>query len=80
MDTIKQIFYSYTHILDILPEDVRVLTAVIILIILLILFLRFVQKSIGWMVLFILLLPAAWPAVREIGVYLYEKIVIPLMK
>lgn len=80
METLKQIFYSYTHILDILPEGVRVLVAIGILIVLAVLFLRFVQKSIAWMILFLLLLPAALPALKEIGVYLWEKVIVPLLK
>jgi|GEM_PF-1152348 len=80
MSTIQQIFSSYTHILDFLPEETRVLVALGIIAVLLILFLRFVQKSIAWMLLFVLLLPASLPALREIGTYLWERVLAPLIK
>jgi len=50
------------------------------LVILVVLFLRFIQKSIAWMVLFFLLLPAGWPALREIALSFWDKIIVPFMR
>lgn len=80
MDTFKQFFYSYSTSLDILPENIRLIAAIVIIVILLIIFLRFIQKSIIWLVIFILLLPAAWPALHEIGLSIWEKVLQPIIK
>lgn len=79
MAAISEIFHSYSTILDVLPENIRLIAALVILVVLAIIFLRFVQKSVAWLVLFILLLPAALPALREIGVAIWEKIIVPFL-
>lgn len=80
MDLIKQFFHSYSTSLEILPEGIRLVAAIAILIVLAIIFLRFIQKSIIWLIIFVLLLPAAWPALREIGLTFWEKVLVPFLQ
>lgn len=80
MDIIKQFFHNYSTSLEILPEGIRLVAAIAILIVLAIIFLRFIQKSIIWLIIFVLLLPAAWPALREIGLAFWEKVLVPFLQ
>ena len=80
MEVIKQFFSAYSTSLDVLPEDIRLVAAVAIIILLIILFVRFVQKSIAWIIIFILLVPAAWPALHEIGTAFWDKVLVPFLK
>jgi len=80
MNAINTIIYSYSHALDIIPANVRTLVAFAILIILVVLFLKFVKKSIIWMVVFILLLPTAYPALRQIFTAFWQHLIQPFLK
>ena len=80
MELLKNVLATYSTALEFLPENFRLLAAIFILVILVVLFLRFIQKSIAWMVLFFLLLPAGWPALREIALSFWDKIIVPFMR
>ena len=62
-----QILDYYNKALELIPVAYRVPIAIIILIVLVFSLINFLRKNLIWIVLFILLLPAAWPALRQVG-------------
>lgn len=63
----SQILEYYNKGLELIPVAYRVPIAIIILIVLVFSLINFLRKNLIWIVLFILLLPAAWPALKQIG-------------
>ncbi len=80
MTPVDNFFHSYATMLDFIPPDIRFLLSVAIVIILIILFVKYISKSVFWLVIFILLVPTAYPAIREIILVIYNKIIQPLIK
>lgn len=56
----------YNQILEMIPETYRLPIAVLILIFLIFALVNFFKKNLIWIILFIILLPAAWPSIRQI--------------
>ncbi len=74
------IFQTYSSAFDIIPTGFRTVAAIIVVIILIYIFLNFVRKSIVWFIIFLLLVPTALPAVRQIGLSLYNGVIQPLLR
>jgi len=62
----------YNTLLELIPAAYRLPIAIIIIVFLVIALINFFKKNLIWIVLFIILLPAAWPAIRQIGVSIWE--------
>lgn len=56
----------YNKGLELIPVAYRVPLAIIILIILVYSLINFLKKNLIWVVIFILLLPAAWPSIKQV--------------
>ncbi|HOE74837.1 MAG TPA: hypothetical protein PLC05_02230 [bacterium] len=80
MEIFKSILAAYSTVLGFLPENLRLGVAIFVLLVLMVLFWRFIQKSIIWLILFFLLLPAGWPALCEVGLSIWEKIIVPIVR
>jgi len=61
----------YNQGLALIPEQYRTVLAVIIIIVLVFSIIKFLRKNFIWIILFLLLLPAAYPAVKQIGSILW---------
>ena len=61
-----QIFDWYNSALEAIPAEYRVALAVVILGVLIISLVKFLRRNLLWIVLFIILLPAAWPSLKQI--------------
>lgn len=61
-----QIFDYYTVLIDKIPIAWRYPIAVIIVIIVFFSLLKFIRKNLVWVIIFILLLPAVYPALKTI--------------
>ncbi len=62
----QSIFDYYNKILDLIPVEYRLPLAVLIIIFLFVSLLKFLKKNLVWFVAFLLLLPAAYPAGKQI--------------
>ena len=60
----------YNYVLGLIPEIYRLPIAVIILIFLFFALVNFFKKNLIWIVVFIILLPAAWPSIKQIYTYI----------
>ena len=60
----------YNHVLGLIPEAYRLPIAIIILIFLFFALVNFFKKNLIWIVVFIILLPAAWPSIKQIYTYI----------
>lgn len=74
------IFQTYSSAFDVIPSGFRTIAAVVVVIILIYIFLNFVRKSIVWLIIFILLVPTALPAIRQIGLSFYNGVIQPLLR
>jgi hypothetical protein len=63
---VQIIFDYYNKILDLIPAEYRLPLAILILIFLFFSLLKFLKKNLVWFVAFLLLLPAAYPAGKQI--------------
>jgi len=68
----QQIIDFYNNLLNLIPEQYRIILAVLIIVILIFSLIRFLKKNLIWLVIFVLLLPAAWPSIRQIGTIAWE--------
>lgn len=59
----------YSYILNLIPETYRLPIAVIVLVFLFFALINFFKKNLIWIILFIILLPAAWPSIKQIYYY-----------
>lgn len=62
----QTVFDYYNKILNFIPIEYRLPLAVLILIFLFISLLKFLKKNLVWFVAFLILLPAAYPAGKQI--------------
>ena len=76
----QTIFGAYTSAFDAIPQNLRTVVAVIVVIILVGIFIGFVRKSLVWLLIFILLVPTAYPAIKQIGLSIYHGVIVPLAK
>lgn len=60
----------YNYILNLIPETYRLPIAVAILVFLFFALINFFKKNLIWIILFIILLPAAWPSIKQIYHYI----------
>ena len=58
----------YNQVLSLIPDAYRLPLSIIIIVILVLALVKFLRKNLIWIVLFLLLLPAAYPAIRQIGI------------
>lgn len=63
----QKILDFYNQGLAMIPEKYRTILAVIVLIILVFSLIKFLRKNFIWIILFLLLLPAAYPAIKQIS-------------
>ncbi|MDH4358806.1 MAG: hypothetical protein OEV37_02580 [Candidatus Berkelbacteria bacterium] len=63
----QTIIELYNKGLETIPAVYRLPLAIIILVFLVIALVNFMRKNLLWVVVFILLLPAAWPALKQVG-------------
>ncbi|PIT97150.1 hypothetical protein COT77_02995 [Candidatus Berkelbacteria bacterium CG10_big_fil_rev_8_21_14_0_10_41_12] len=74
---IEKIMHYYDTAMNSIPENARFFLAVVIVIFLVVSLVQFLRKNLLWLVIFIILVPAAWPALKQIGLsiwHLFEKI------
>ena len=71
MDTIIN---YYNGLLELIPAAYRLPISIIIIVFLVFALINFFKKNLIWIILFILLLPAAWPSIKQIGLSIYELI------
>lgn len=71
---VNKVLTYYESAMNAIPETVRFYLAVVILLILVISLIQFVKKNLFWIVIFIILAPAAWPALKQIGTAAYNLI------
>jgi len=69
---ISQITGLYNKGLEFIPVSLRIPLAIVILIFLVFSLINFLKKNLIWLVVFILLLPAAYPSIRQIVLPLVE--------
>lgn len=62
----------YNALLELIPAVYRLPLSALIIVFLILSLINFFKKNMVWIILFIILLPAAWPAIRQIGVSIYE--------
>ncbi len=62
----EKILNYYNHFLNLIPVEYRLPLAVIIIAFLFISLLKFLRKHLIWFVVFLLLLPAAYPAGKQV--------------
>jgi len=67
----NKIIDIYNQGLALIPPQYRTILAVIVLIILVFSLIKFLRKNFIWIILFLLLLPAAYPAIKQIGAILW---------
>lgn len=68
----EQIFSYYNALLELIPAAYRLPLAILIILFLVFALINFFKKNWLWLVLFLLLLPAAWPSIRQIGLAIWE--------
>ena len=77
---ISNFFNAYFTAFDVIPVNLRTVAAVIVVIILVLIFINFVRKSLVWLLIFLLLVPTALPAVKQIGFSIYTGVIQPLLR
>jgi hypothetical protein len=65
-----KILNLYNHGLELIPVTYRLPLAVLILVFLVFSLVSFFKKNLFWIVIFLILLPAAWPSLKQIGLSL----------
>ncbi len=70
-----KIFEFYQKLLNLAPERWRTIAALVVLAIIGIGIWRFIRKNLFWIVVIILLLPGAWPSLKQVGHSLWQAIV-----
>jgi len=63
----QKILDLYNQGLNLIPAQYRTVLAIIILLILIFSIIKFLRKNFIWIILFLLLLPAAYPALKQVG-------------
>jgi len=63
----QTIIELYNKGLETIPAAYRLPLAIIVLVFLVVALVNFMRKNLLWIVIFILLLPAAWPALKQVG-------------
>lgn len=76
----QKILNIYTSVFNVIPDQWRTVAAVVVVLILLSLFLGFIKRSFLWIIIFILLVPTAYPAFKQLGLSFYSYIIEPLLK
>jgi len=61
-----KILEFYNRGLELIPVAYRVPIAIIVLVFLVFALINFLKKNLIWLVIFILLLPAAWPSIKQV--------------
>jgi len=64
----------YNQALQLIPEAYRLPLSIIVIVILVFALIKFLRKNLIWIVIFLLLLPAAYPAVKQVGISLWDLI------
>ncbi|MCX6809168.1 MAG: hypothetical protein NTZ65_00200 [Candidatus Berkelbacteria bacterium] len=64
----------YNTILGLIPSTYRVPLAILILFFLIFALVNFFKRNLFWIILFIILLPAAYPAVKQLGNFIWNLI------
>jgi len=67
-----KILNLYNHTLELIPATYRLPLAVLILVFLVFSLISFLKKHLLWIVIFLILLPAAWPSLKQIGLFLWQ--------
>lgn len=62
----------YNQALQLIPEAYRLPLSIIVIVILVFALIKFLRKNLIWIVIFLLLLPAAYPAVKQVGISLWS--------
>lgn len=65
-----KIIELYNKGLEIIPIEYRIPLAIIIIFILVLSLVKFLRKNLLWIVIFIILLPAAWPSIKQLSISL----------
>ena len=68
MEPMQTVINYYNQVLSLIPDAYRLPLSIIIVIILVFALIKFLRKNLIWIVLFLILLPAAYPAIRQIGI------------
>jgi hypothetical protein len=76
----QKILDVYSSIFNTVPSEWRTVAAVVVVVILVSLFLGFIKRSFVWILIFILLMPTAYPAFKQLGISFYNYIIAPLIK
>lgn len=67
-----KILEYYSKSLELIPATYRLPLAVLILVFLVFSLISFLKKHLLWIVIFLILLPAAWPSLKQIGLFLWQ--------
>jgi len=70
----QTIISYYNQALQLIPEAYRLPLSIIVIVILVFALIKFLRKNLIWIVIFLLLLPAAYPAVKQVGISLWDLI------
>lgn len=74
-DIVTKILNYYQQLLNYFPEPYRPLVSAAIIVVLLVSIIKFLQKNFIWLILVLLLFPAAWPALKTLGQSLYQTVI-----
>ena len=66
MNALNKVFDYYNKLIGFLPPYLRVVVAVVIILVLIFSFVKFIKKNFVWVIIFFLLLPAVWPSLKVI--------------
>jgi len=77
---LQKVLNIYTSVFDAIPSQWRTVAAVGVILILLSFFLGFIKRSFVWIIIFIVLVPTAYPAFKQLGLSFYSYIIEPLLK
>lgn len=64
----------YNQGLAMIPEAYRLPLAALVIFFLVFSLVKFIKKNLVWIILFVILLPAAWPAIKQIGLWILDLI------
>ena len=67
-----QIIDYYDKAINVIPEPYRLPVSIIVLVFLIFALISFMKKNLVWMVIFILLLPASYPALKQVYFALHD--------
>jgi len=80
MEIILAIFDYYKQIFNQIPDSARLLIAFGVFIVIGIILIRFIKRSIVWLLIALLLMPALAPAAVTIYQAIFQKLIEPILK